>query len=333
MEYNERSVHITEYVEDEEEEYTSVGEMEVDNFTSDDYAEDEYNEYGSSEDIESVTSVSPLRTIYEYAVQQSNRLRINHRDDNDDKLADFSKGTFQHFYALGYIASDGVHYAMGELLGLVCESIMFLELIHIVKMLGVTNPSFSIQNIIVPEPANLHLKNGHKYGNYGLPSSKILRTDRDKIKQFFPDNTRMVMFFFGMLSSDGCVVPGIRYTDGARVLRCLSIDLTDKQLLLELMENINAFMALQYPNVKPVVTMSMKSRQKEHWMDKWSMRVPKIVAVKLIEVYESVTDDIYEKAAYTKRLLAVMPSEEQSFKLQGIKWSSILHRLELQYQN
>jgi len=217
-------------------------------------------------------------------------------------------------------------------------------------MLGVTNPSFSIQNIIVPEPANLHLKKGHvtvtnliwqcrnpelekKYGNYGLPSSKILRTDRDKIKQFFPDNTRMVMFFFGMLSSDGCVVPGIRYTDGASLLRCLSIDLTDKQLLLELMENINAFMALQYPNVKPVVTMSMKSRQKEHWMHKWSMRVPKNVAVKLIEIYESVTDDICEKAAYTKRLLAVMPSEEQSFKLQGIKWSSIVHRLELQYQN
>jgi hypothetical protein len=54
--------------------------MEDDNFTSDDDAEDEYNECASSEDIESVASVRPLRTIYENAVQQSNRLRINHRD-------------------------------------------------------------------------------------------------------------------------------------------------------------------------------------------------------------------------------------------------------------
>ncbi|CAO3676387.1 unnamed protein product [Umbelopsis vinacea] len=341
---------MTDYVEDEEEEYASVGETELDSFTSDDDNEDEYNENTTSESIENVESAMPLRTVYENEVQQTNRLRINHRDDNDDKLADFSKGTLQHFYALGYIAGDGFHYATGELLGIACESVMFLELIGIVQMLGVTNPTFAIQNNIACETADVnHLKKGHvrstkliwecrnpevdkKYRDYGLPSSKILRTDPVKIKQLFPDNIRMVMFFFGLLSSDGCVVTHIRYTDGTRALRWLSIKLTDKLLLQELMERINSFMTLQYPDVKPVVTISMKSRKKEHWMDQWSMIVPKDVSAKLIEVYESSTDDICEKAAYAKRLLSVMPSEEQSFSLQGIKWSFIVDCLESQYQ-
>lgn len=69
---------MADYVENEEEEYTSVGEMELDDFTSDDGNEDEYDEYTTIENIENVASVWPLRTVYENDVQQTNRLRINH---------------------------------------------------------------------------------------------------------------------------------------------------------------------------------------------------------------------------------------------------------------
>jgi hypothetical protein len=44
-------------------------------------------------------------------------------EDNEDKLADFSKGNLQHCYALGYIAGDGFHYAKSELLDIACESV------------------------------------------------------------------------------------------------------------------------------------------------------------------------------------------------------------------
>lgn len=69
-------------------------------------------------------------------------------EDNDDKQADFSKGTLQPFNALGYIAADGFHSATGEVLGLVCESAMFLQLIRIVKILGGKKPHFFVSDYL-----------------------------------------------------------------------------------------------------------------------------------------------------------------------------------------
>ena len=62
--------------------------------------------------------------------------------DNDDHQADFSQETLENFYALGYLAGDGSHNIGTGILSIVCESLMFLELLFVTKMLGVYNPRF-----------------------------------------------------------------------------------------------------------------------------------------------------------------------------------------------
>ena len=47
---------MADYIENEDEQYTSVGEMELDDFTSDDDNEDKYDERTTTENIENVTS-------------------------------------------------------------------------------------------------------------------------------------------------------------------------------------------------------------------------------------------------------------------------------------
>jgi hypothetical protein len=91
-------------------------------------------------------------------------------------------------------------------------------------------------------------------------------------------------------------------------------------------------MALQYPDVKAVVIMCMKSREKEHWMNQWSMIVPKDVSAKLIEVCETSTDDICEMAAYAKVLRRSCQARCYRSYHKGIKWSFIVDYLESQYQ-
>ena len=62
--------------------------------------------------------------------------------DNDDHRANFSQGTLENFNALGYLAGDGCHNIGTGILSIVCESLMFLELLFVTKMLGVYNPRF-----------------------------------------------------------------------------------------------------------------------------------------------------------------------------------------------
>ena len=77
----------------------------------------------------------------------------------------------------------------------------------------------------------------------------------------------MIMFFFGLLMSDGFVNGRIKYTDGTRMLVSLAVAMTDKGILEVLMDRINAFMTLEYPDVPKKARMYMRRRQEEHHMD------------------------------------------------------------------
>ncbi|KAG2173957.1 hypothetical protein INT44_000070 [Umbelopsis vinacea] len=266
---------------------------------------------------------------------------------NDDRLADFSQNTLDNFYVLGYLAGDGCHGTRHGTLSVVSESLMFLELASVVRKLKVQNPRFSMANAPLSKTAKIKMGNVRttmmlwvypnrdlekQYRDLGLPSSRILRTNPDKIKDFFPDDKRMIMFFFGLLMSEGCVYSRLRYRDGSRVLQTLGICLTDKLLLEKLMEKINKLMDSQYLDVKKMAYMRVDNKRKEHYMDLWYLIVPKEVTTILLTIYESLTDDICEKARYAKRLLEAIPNEAQSLRLQGISWTATVARLEDQYK-
>lgn len=172
-----------------------------------------------------------------------------------------------------------------------------------------------------------------KYRDLGLPSSKVLRTDMTKMPSLFPSFNHLIMFFFGLLMSDGYVRGRINYTDGTRMLVSLVVAITDKGILEVLMDKINAFMASEYPDVTKKAHISMRRRREQHHMDIWYLFIPKDIASVLMGIYESLTDALCCKVIFAKRLLLGMADQQQSLRLQGISWSATVTSLEERYKS
>jgi hypothetical protein len=71
-------------------------------------------------------------------------------------------------------------------------------------------------------------KNLHdKWLELGLSSSKVFSTARDKAEQLFDDDTKLVMFFCGLVSLNGCVLFAIKSNAVTRTLAAVRIVITD----------------------------------------------------------------------------------------------------------